>query len=244
MAKLLIVAPQADEAEALCRGFDRKGLSSRTVDVGRLTCTLVPSLDALIAVGGNGKAQFAVQAQHLLDHCRDAELLCCAGAAGRLHGDVSVGDVVVGTCTIEHDYTERFIQQPLPCHHSDAGVLRQFEEIVATQGFPFRVHLGPIASGDEDIVDAVRSADVFAATQALCVAWEGSGAARAARFSGAGFVEIRAITDAADKDAAQSFHAQLATVLPNICDLVVAWRFGTHASRSLDFQADEAFPHS
>jgi len=35
----------------------------------------------------------------------------------------------------------------------------------------------------------------------VCVAWEGSGAARAALFNGIGSVEIRAVTDAADKEA-------------------------------------------
>jgi len=49
MPTLLIVTPQADEAEALCRGFAREGLPSETVEIGRLTCTLVPPLDALAA---------------------------------------------------------------------------------------------------------------------------------------------------------------------------------------------------
>jgi hypothetical protein len=39
--------------------------------------------------------------------------------------------------------------------------------------FPFRVHFGAIASGDEDIIDADRRVEVLVATRALCVAWEG-----------------------------------------------------------------------
>ncbi len=223
----LLVVPQADEAEALLRGFTRNGRPSHEVTVGMLSCTSVPSLGVLVAVGGNGKAQFAVQAQHLLDHVPDAQLLCCVGAAGQLRGDLSVGDVVVGTCTVEHDYTERFISEPLPCHTSDAAAVRQLEEVVAMHALPFRVHFGPIASGDEDIVDDRRRAEVLAATQALCVAWEGSGGARAARFSRVGFLEIRVITDSADENAAQSFHENLATALPNVSDLITAWALRT-----------------
>jgi adenosylhomocysteine nucleosidase len=223
MPSFLVMAPQANEAEAFCRGLERTGVACQPMKVGLSSCTSVPSLDMLIAVGGNGKAQFAVQAQHLLDHCPDARLLFCVGAAGRLNGDVSVGDVVVGTCTIEHDYTERFISEPLPRHDGDAVVLRQLEQIVATHPFHFRVHLGPIASGDEDIVDPRRAAEVASATQALCVAWEGSGGARAARFSGVGFVEVRAITDVADEEAALSFHQNLEAVLPNVSEVLVAW---------------------
>ena len=70
---------------------------------------------------------------------------------------------------------------------------------------------------------------MYAATQALCVAWEGSGGARAARFSGVGFVEVRVITDAADEEAAGSFHENLGRALPNIGDLLVAWRLHTRA---------------
>jgi adenosylhomocysteine nucleosidase len=95
--------------------------------------------------------------------------------------------------------------------------------VVRTREFPFRVHFGPIASGDEDIVDTARAAEVLGATQALCVAWEGSGGARAARFSGIGFVEVRVITDAADARAATSFHDNLSYVVPNAAELLVAW---------------------
>jgi adenosylhomocysteine nucleosidase len=230
MASLLVMAPQADEMEAVCRGLERRGAVTRTVHVGRLACVSVPALDMLVAPGGNGKAQFAVQAQHLLDHCPDAKLLLCVGAAGRLSSGVSVGDVVVGSCTIEHDYNERFVPEPLPCHECDTTAVGQLAQVAKTHQFPFRIHIGPIASGDEDIVDAGRAAEVFSATQALCVAWEGSGGARAARFSGVGFVEIRVITDAGDEEAAVAFHENLATVLPNAGELLVAWRLATEAT--------------
>jgi adenosylhomocysteine nucleosidase len=223
MASVLVVTPQSDEAEALLRGIGQQGLHSESRAIGTLTCALVPALDMLIAVGGNGKAQFGVQAQHLIDHCPGAQVLFCVGAAGCLSDGLSVGDVVVGTSTIEHDYKERFIPEPLPCHEGDAEVLRQFVRVVRRREFPFRVHFGPIASGDEDIVDAARAAELQGATHALCVAWEGSGGARAARFSGLRFVEVRVVTDAADARAAQSFHADLGKVVPNAAVLLVAW---------------------
>jgi nucleoside phosphorylase len=90
----------------------------------------------------------------------------------------------------------------------------------------FRVHVGTIASGDEDIVDAARAAEVRAATGALCVAWEGSGGARAARVSGIGFCEIRGITDMADGQAAGHFHESLPTVMLHVGQLLLAWSAG------------------
>jgi adenosylhomocysteine nucleosidase len=230
MASVLIVAPQIEEARALLLGFREMGFLSEPLQVGRLPCTSVPLLDMLVAVGGNGKAQFAVQTQHLIDHCPTADILICVGAAGRLRGDLSVGDVVVATATIEHDYKERFIQEPLPCHDGDAELLRQFARVVGSQELPFRVRFGAIASGDEDIVDADRAAEVLAATQALCVAWEGSGGARAAGFSGIAFLEVRAISDLADTVAAKSFHDNVENVVRNIAPLLAAWHFGPPAA--------------
>ena len=48
-ASILIVAPQADEKQAICRRIDEKGFASEAVQVGALPCTWVPSLDLLIA---------------------------------------------------------------------------------------------------------------------------------------------------------------------------------------------------
>ena len=224
----LVVAPLKDEADGVCRRLAERGFPASPAQVGALTCSVVPPLDLIIGVGGIGKAQFALQTQHLLDRCRDAvrhpALLVCVGGAGQLSPDVTVGDVIVGTRTIEHDYRERFNPRPAPSYEIDAAALIGLERASANREFDFRVHFGPIASGDEDIVDTVRRAQLHRETDALCVAWEGSGAARAARFNGVGFVEIRVVTDAADETAARSFHANLDRVMPHIAELLAAWR--------------------
>ena len=70
----------------------------------------------------------------------------------------------------------------------------------------------------------VRARQVREDTGALCVAWEGAGAARAAAFAGIGFAEVRAITDAADGRAATDFRANLDLAMPNIATLLVRSR--------------------
>jgi nucleoside phosphorylase len=60
----------------------------------------------------------------------------------------------------------------------------------------FQVVFDVIASGDEDVVTSERAQAIRDQTGAACVAWEGSGAARAALFNGIGSLEIRAVTDA------------------------------------------------
>lgn len=230
MAAVLVVAPQIEEAEALLTGFAARGVAAHVAALGALTAWRVPQLQMVVAVGGNGKAQFAVQAQYLIDRCPGAGLLVCAGAAGRLADTVAVGDVVIGTAVVEHDYRERFIEEPLPRHDCDACAISQFTRAARARQWPFGVHVGPIASGDEDIVHAERAAQVRSATEALCVAWEGSGGARAARFNGIGFIEIRGITDTADEHAASAFHANLRSVVPNVSAVILCWHAATRAA--------------
>src|SRR5688572_9425909 len=106
-------------------------------------------------------------------------MLLCVGAAGSLAGAVQIGDVVVADVTIEHDCKRRFSPKPLPRFDADSMLVQQLGRATDQSDWPFQVHVGAIASGDEDIVDSARAAEVQAATGALCVAWEGSGGARA-----------------------------------------------------------------
>ena len=177
---------------------------------------------ALVAPGGRGKTQFAVQAQYLIDRFPSAELLICAGAAGSLTAELSVGDVVVGTETVEHDFRLLFATRPLPRfpgHGPSIDALRRLAHGVSG----FRVVFDVIASGDEDVVVSERAQAIRDQTGAACVAWEGSGAARAALFNGIGSLEIRAVTDAADKEAPQRFDANLPIAMANLASLLRLW---------------------
>jgi len=81
MASILIAAPQVEEVEPLLHGFLRRGFPSQDIQLGAMKCWSITSLDMLVMVGGNGKAQFAVQTQYGIHRCPNAELLFCVGAA-------------------------------------------------------------------------------------------------------------------------------------------------------------------
>jgi len=219
----LITVPQAKELEPLIGPIVAAGYQPRSVTLGRLDCHLFEELRLILMVGGHGKTQLAVHTQHLIDQVADLRVVVCAGAAGRLDRDLALGDVVVGTSTIEHDYKLRFVQRPLPQYEANAQLLAEFEIAASQPGRSFRVVFGVIASGDEDIIDPARALDLRKATGALCTAWEGAGAARAARFSGCEFVELRAITDSADHAAAADFQANLQHAMPNLAHILLKW---------------------
>lgn len=224
MGHVLIAIPQRDELVPMLEAWNRLGHPSECRSLGELRCHAVPSLDLLAAVAGHGKAQFALQTQYLVDRMERVRCLVCVGAAGSLRAEVEPGDLVVGTSTVEHDYKLRFVEADPPEHAASETLRRQMRGVVREGSFPFDVHFGRIASGDEDVVDADRALELREATDALCVAWEGSGGARVADFNRLEFVEVRGVTDAADGDAPSSFHENVAGVMSNVARLLVRWR--------------------
>jgi adenosylhomocysteine nucleosidase len=229
MMQTLVVTPLQKELEPLVEGCLRLGFHSENGVVGRLPVVQFPQLGLNIARGGVGKAQFALQTQHLIDTGSGWSRVICAGAAGALSDELAVGDVVVARETIEHDYNNKFSQRPKPRFAGDAGSLAALQEITPKLD-PFKVHFGLVASGDEDVVDGERRDVLRVSMEALAVAWEGAGGARACAFSQVPFVEIRGITDTADHNAASSFETNLALAMGNIAQLLVAWHIPAESS--------------
>ena len=224
MASVLVAIPQENELQPFLRALAENGHPAEPLTVGRMACFAIPSLGIVSTIGGHGKTQFAIQTQYLIGQSESFRDVLCVGAAGCLEEQCRFGDVVVATITIEHDYKIRFVKADSPSHSADPTLLEEFQQVVKSNPFPFTTHFGPVASGDEDIVDGQRALELQQATDALCVAWEGSGGARAAAFNGLRFLEIRCITDGADSDAASSFHANCEKAMPNIAQLIARWR--------------------
>ena len=197
--RILVLAPLAEELSILLRACEGGHQTEILADL-KLPCSYVPAWRMVLAQGGHGKTQYAAQAQYLIGRFPSAALVVCVGAAGSLDRDLSVGDVVVGTETVEHDYRLWFATRPLPRFRSDIASLARLREAEPSLS-GFRIVFDVIASGDEDVVTSSRAVEIRAQTGAVCVAWEGSGAARAAAFNGIGSLEIRGVTDAADKEA-------------------------------------------
>lgn len=174
------------------------------------------------SVGGHGKVQFGIQTQFLLSQLENIETVFCVGAAGGLSGQVSVFDLVLGKKTVEHDYLEKFDPNTdLPSFTAPGNILEKFNGFDSQS---FNIHRGIIASGDEDIVHPQRARELFNQTQALAVAWEGAGGARACRFNNKDYLEIRAITDNARDDVSSNFSKNLPQAMKNIAALF-EWAF-------------------
>ena len=111
--RILVLAPLAREWSFLTNTFEASLHVEHLHDL-KIKAAYIPHWRALVAHGGHGKTQFAVQAQYLIGHFPSVELVICAGAAGSLMPGLCVGDVVVGIETVEHDYRLLFSTRLLP----------------------------------------------------------------------------------------------------------------------------------
>ncbi len=222
----LILCPLAIEIDAILMRLRECSIAVVEERVGPIRSFRLPELNSILSLGGHGKTQFGIQTQFLLHHYSNigAKIganigaVFCAGCAGAIDDQVSLFDVVIAEKTVEHDFRLRFISRPVPEFSGDAILLKRFSEIEATG---FRIHFGRIASGDEDIIDSVRAQDIKAQTQALAVAWEGAGGARACKFNSVPFIEIRGVTDLADSATPGEFKQNLKVAMAHVCDSIL-----------------------
>ncbi len=216
---MLVVAPITAEFEALAGAFDERWGSPVLRDSGRVAVREYEAADVILAEGGFGKVQYGVTTQHLLDHLDDVSLVVCAGVAGALTDSTRVGDVVVGTNTREHDFYSEVLRRVPPRFDGSGAHLTRLAGALEGE-LPFGVHFAPIASGDEGISDRVRREEIHGRTDALAVAFEGAGGARAALFSGVPFLEVRGISDMAEGDILTEIEANLPGVMQNVAAVV------------------------
>ena len=215
--KILAAVPIEREFDALADALREIGLSETRVDIGRLPAAVFGE-DArmTVAMGGLGKAQFAIQTLHLAERIADLDLVVCAGTAGGLDFSLRIGDVVAATETVEHDFKYGMSDKPQPRFAGCGRALSALRAAVESAPPPFAVRFGTIAGGDEGIADADRAREIRERFGALAVAWEGAGGARAAEFAGVPFLEIRGVSDGAGESAPDEFERNIPTAMRNV----------------------------
>lgn len=212
MVKKLLVFPLKPELHlflekirAEYRVTELEGMAGRVFSIA--------DRQVFMAQCGHGKAQAALQTQYLLGKMPFIERVFCVGAAGALAPRMNVGDVLIASETVEHDFHEKFVPRPSPRFSGDPELLAHAK---SCRPDGFAVHTGPIVSGDEDIVSADRKSELHSAHGALAVAWEGAGVARTARFNRLPYLEVRGITDLADASVFADFQQNLGRAMSNI----------------------------
>lgn len=216
---IVVLTPVDEELAVLSDAFEKRWPGATERNVGRIPSRIYGDGQVLLAQGGLGKVQFALRTQHLVDQLEEVGLVVCAGTGGALANALSVGDVVVGTTTVEHDFNWNS-QKPLPEFPGSEAHLAVLKGRTSWMEGTFGAHFGPIASGDEAILDSKRAQEVYERTGALAVAWEGAGGAKAAQFADVPYLELRGISDNADHEASAVWEGNIPTAIENVAAVI------------------------
>ncbi len=192
---ILILTPLKIELNYLLKGFEDLGHKSKILQIENRIFHHFESLPYFLTLGGHGKVNFAIQTFDSilkLQTKKSIEGVFCVGCAGSLKKEISEGHIVIGLTTIEHDYRTNFIKSPRPSFTASPKLIGLFDSLLQTDS---QLHLGHIASGDEDISTQTRAQEIFELTKADAVAWEGIGGAKTCQLLNLPFLELRGITD-------------------------------------------------
>ena len=168
-------------------------------------CVSTKPSSVILSQGGLGKVQFAVTTQHLLGQSGRPQPGCLCGSSGfanqvcargrrnsryshrraRLQPKLALGETATQSSMVRLDIVAALGRGA----HSGAG--QSSFRGTALAGLPVATRV---------LWTRFRARQLHASTDALAVAWEGAGGARAAAFSQVPYVEVRGISDMADHD--------------------------------------------
>ena len=169
--------------------------------------------DAVLAVCGPGKVNAALCAQSMIAAYHPRWVLNL-GVAGAGDETVSIGDMVIATCAVQHDMDTSPIGDPvgfvskiglveIPCD----GALHQQLLKAASSVEGMNVHTGVIATGDQFICDGETRARIHRLFGAKAVEMEGAAVAHACYVMGTPCGVVRSISDQANGESTMDYPA-------------------------------------
>ena len=171
------------------------------------------TLPVVLVVCGVGKVNAAMCVQVLCD-CFAVTHIVNTGVAGSLCAELDIGDFVISTKSIYHDFDCHLLNPNYPVGQVPGLAVRAFPADDKLVELAFEaaqtVHSGHarkgiVASGDQFVCNKAQKEAIINNTGALCTEMEGAAISHAAWKNGVPFVVIRAISDKADNSAQMDY---------------------------------------
>lgn len=207
--KLGIIGAMQIEVEILLSKLENKeekAIAGSTVYEGKLE-----GLPVAIVQCGIGKVNAAICTQILCD-CFGVTHLVNTGIAGSLDAQLDIGDLVVSTDAMYHDFDCTHFGYPYGQVAGMDTVTFPADEVMIGYAFaaaeavnPGHTKKGRIASGDQFVAEKDLKRRIIAATGGLCTEMEGTAIAQTAYRNHIPFVILRAISDKADDSAQMDY---------------------------------------
>ena len=209
MAKLGIIGAMQVEVEILLSAMNNK--VEKTIAGSTFYEGTLENLEVVEVQCGVGKVNAAICAQ-ILCSCFGITHLVNTGIAGSLCADLDIGDLVVSTDAMYHDFDCVHFGYPygkvpgmdvtsFPADEAMIGYAFDAAEAVN----PGHTKKGRVASGDQFVAVKELKDRIIANTQGLCTEMEGAAIAQTAYRNQVPFVILRAISDKADNSATMDY---------------------------------------
>lgn len=213
------VVPMEKEARRLIaalRSRRRRTLRGRPLITGTLG-----GRACAVLVSGTGKIRSAAGTQLLLDQV-ECDSVFHFGSGGALDPTLAIGDLVVASDIVEHDYIQKFGErEDHPIATTDPAGRRRFLAFAAKRGTVARA--GRIVSGNEDVVTTTRRDELCQQFEGVSVDWESAGCAQVCNANRVPVVVIRAISDFAYEHTHDEYSQNAVDVCGRLAELLAAY---------------------
>ena len=179
----------------------------------KITCVLVES--------GIGKVNAARCTQVLIDNIK-VDYIFNIGVAGGIEGNLNVGDIVVGTSLVQHDFDITAFNHDKG-YIPNLGVFTTSDEhlIRLTKAIDKTLKYGVIASGDIFCTDYNMSNKIHNKFNALCVEMEGASIAQVSYLCNIPFLIIRSISDIPNNNNTITYDEFLEISSNKVADIMI-----------------------
>ena len=190
--KIGIIFAMKEELDALkkhleiCNEYKVYDLTFYEAKYNNITCILVES--------GVGKVNAARTTQILIDHVK-VDYIFNIGVAGGIDNSLNVGDVVVGTSLVQHDFDITAFNHNKGYIPNIGINVNSNEYLINLTKEIDNLKYGVIASGDIFCTDVNMSKKIHNKFNALCVEMEGASVAQVCYLCNIPFLIIRSISD-------------------------------------------------
>jgi len=174
-------------------------------------------VDVVIVQCGVGKVNAGICA-HTLINLFGCTNIINTGVAGSLDSQIDIGDIVVSTDAVQHDFTAEavgFAKGEIPytgLYAFPADEMMHKAAVEAAQAAAPEVHVfeGRVCSGDQFIASKAQKESIITDFGGLCCEMEGGAIAQVCYLNNIPFVIIRAIADQADDSGEISYELFMA----------------------------------
>jgi adenosylhomocysteine nucleosidase len=168
----------------------------------------------ILAQSGVGKVNAALNTQYIIDTFKP-DIIINTGVAGGIADGLDVGDIVIGTYLVQHDFDVTVLgyargymctgeEKDKPTKfYCDKELVEKFPSSLQQNMPAKKIHQGVIASGDKFISGKEIKKEINEYFGALAVEMEGCAIAQVATRNKIPFVLTRAISDLADSKSAE-----------------------------------------